>query len=194
MMPFNRKSLNRTSAPAKRVVSLEEMKNLLRLEEDFIDDDALIIELIKASEDAMERYCKRSFITQTWKLTMDYITSNEVNLPRLPIQTISSVVTYDTANASSTYDSSLYTLDGQAGRLYLDESAQWPTSLRARSAVEITFVAGYGTNPADVPEPIRLAVKSYAAKLYDSRGGCEMPAEVMALLEGFRLLDDLGML
>lgn len=195
---YNRKSLTRTLVPASRVVSLPEMKQFLRLEESMTDDDALIVELIKGAEDVLERYTRRAFITQTWKLTLDGFSAEEMALPRLPLQSITSLTTYNTADSASVFSSTLYTLDAAGGRVFLKEGASWPTALRSRGAVEIVYVAGYGNNASDVPEPIRLAVKSLVAILFEGRAvamsdGCEMPKEISTLLEGYRLRDDLGL-
>jgi hypothetical protein len=95
----NRHSVTRTVAPALRAVHFEEVKNFLRIEEDFTDDDALLAEIVAMAEDALEIFCKRAFITQTLKLTLDrFPILTEIALPRPPHQSVTSVTTYDQNN------------------------------------------------------------------------------------------------
>lgn len=61
-------------------VTLEEMKNFMRLEGfendnesgelDFDSDDALIQELITSAREGLERYCGRSIVPHTWKVLL----------------------------------------------------------------------------------------------------------------------------
>lgn len=192
---YNRRSVTVTTPPAVRAVHFEEMKNFLRIEEDFSDDDALLAELVVLAEQAVEVYCKRALITQTLKLTMDFFPArSDITLPRCPIQSITSVTTYDQNNDAAVLDSGVYSLDTAGGRLYLNQDGVWPTDLRPRAAAEILYVAGYGSSAGYVPDGLRLAIKTYVSALYDSRGLCEMPSDTIMLLHGYRLHDDLGIL
>ena len=46
----------------------------------------------------------------------------------------------------------------------------WPTGLRAANGIEIQYVAGYGSNDTDVPEPLRLAIMQIITFNYENRG------------------------
>ena len=55
----------------------------------------------------------------------------------------------------------------------IQRGATWPTALRANNAIEISYTSGYGDAAADVPAPMKRAVKQMAAYLYQNRGdGC----------------------
>ena len=55
----------------------------------------------------------------------------------------------------------------------LKSGATWPVALRANNAIEISYTSGYGDAAADVPAPVKRAVKQMAAYLYQNRGdGC----------------------
>ena len=101
-----------------------------------------------------------------------------VDLPFGPLQSVTSVVTYDRANDASTFSSDNYQVDLQGGRVYLNEGETWPAELRATNAVEITYIAGYGSG--NIPAPIVQAIKMYVSTLYD--GTCEGVTEQMSRL------------
>lgn len=215
-MRYNRKSLQVITAPVNSPVSLSDMKDYLRV--DTSDDDTLIQSFIDSATESVKQYLKRSLITETLELTMDgfgqgqqddrliqlgdgvhvgsvpYLLGrgNEVDLQFPPVQSITSVKTYNRANEESTFDSSKYELDEQGGRIYLNESEVWPSNLRAREAVKIRYVSGYGDNASDIPAPIVQAIKLYVGKMYDCREACEMPKQCTRILVPYKLIDSLG--
>ncbi|CAN5262543.1 hypothetical protein BH10PLA2_BH10PLA2_00570 [soil metagenome] len=185
-----------------------------------IDDsseDALVSQLIVAARMAAEEYLRRSLITQSWKLSLDLAASSiygcledgvydlpvtamygglpsTIALPRAPIQSITSIITYDLNNTPSTFDPANYHLDTAGERLNLSYGAMWPTNLRQLAACEITYVAGYGSTPASVPQPIKSAMLIHIASLYEQRGQCEdemaLPPGAMHLLNRYRILGE----
>jgi len=195
------------SDPAGEPVTLAEVKAWLKI--DGSDDDALLVSLIAAGRESAEKYLRRALITQTWKLTVDLPYSNwgrnlpegtydlpvnalcgdlpqEIDLPYPPLQSISSVVTYDTNNASSTYDSANYFADTASGRMVLNDTAVWPSNLRQRAALVITYIAGYGDASA-IPESIKSAIKMHIQRMYDERILCDMPPACESLLRQHRI-------
>jgi len=213
-MKYNRHSVKVIEAPQVYPVLLQTLKEYLRL--DGSSDDHLLGEYIAASTDAVQQYCGRYFINTKLELTMDgfacdggrdntlqdgYFTghkatfigqSGEFDLPCRPIQSISSITTFDESNTSAVYPAANYTLDGPGGRVYLDTGATWPTDLRPRASVKIVFVAGYGPTYASVPAAIRQAILMHAGKMYECRDGCDLSDACKRILDGYRLIDDLG--
>src|SRR4051794_386751 len=59
-----------TTQPTVEVLTLAEAKAHLRV--DITDDDDLITELIVAARESCERWVSRSFLTTTWRLTLDH--------------------------------------------------------------------------------------------------------------------------
>lgn len=209
----NLKLVSVVSAPATEPVSLTEAKAWLKV--DTSDDDTLITELIQVAREAAENYTRRAFVTQTLKLTLDRFPiyrgngrfeqdgifevsvpyalgadSGQIFLPRAPIQSVTSIVTYDDDNNSSTVSTSIYRLDAVADRVFLNESQTWPTDLRDYAAIEVTYVAGYGAASA-VPASIKAAIKMHILRMYDGRTVCDMPSNCMALLDQYRIVDRL---
>jgi uncharacterized phiE125 gp8 family phage protein len=104
------------------------------------------------------------------------------------VASITTFSTYNRANQASAFSAAEYTLDEQSGRIFLDEGSTWPSNLRAQNAVEVTYVAGYGSG--SIPSPILEAIRLYVSQLYD---GCEgMTDEVRRLLAPYRLMDNLA--
>ena len=216
-MPFNRKTVQVITAPAASPISLADMKIYLRV--DTTDDDALIQDFIDAATTTVKQYIRRSLISETLEFTMDgfginetyaderlvrlgagvhtisypYVLgrTNEVDIPFPPIQSITSVKTFDRSNNESTFDSSNYELDEQGGRVYLNEGETWPSDLRAREGVKIRYVSGYGDAATDIPDPIIQAIRLYVGKMYDCREAYEMPEQCKAILSPYALKDAL---
>jgi hypothetical protein len=210
MKYHNRKSDILVTDSTVEVVALAEIKNALKIENNH--DDDLLSSYIKTARQLAESYTQRAFITKTRKLTLDSFGKGEVDLPvgmhqipkeyfyqsgdyievpYKPLLTVTSIVTYSLDNSATTFSNTKYTLDTASGRIYLNTGSTWPTSLRNRNAVEVTYTCGYGANPKDVPMAIKQGIMAYASQLYESRGMCaEMPCQVKELLNPYRVLND----
>lgn len=209
------RSLSLVTAPANDIVSLSDACSWLHLEEG--TDDAVIQQLIGTATAAIELHTRRSLITQTWKATFDLPCSGiadqlaegvydlpvsvlsgslprSIYLPREPLQSVASIVTYDTANAASTLASSNYTVDAPGSRVFLNTGYTWPSNLRSTASVEITYVTGYGDTPGSVPRAICTAALIHIASLYEQRGLCEdameLPPGAKQILNQYRLMGD----
>lgn len=201
------KSLSVVTSPSTYPVTNAEAKLYAKI--DTTADDTLIDTLIAAATSAAEEYLKRAIITQTLKLTLDLlgISLNNalgdgvydlpisalygdlpriIKLPKAPVQSITSVKTYDTSNTLTTYDSANYFLDISGARLVLNQSAYWGSDIRPQASCEITYVAGYGL-AASVPAAIKTAILMHIQSMYDERIICEMPAMCKNLLDQFRI-------
>lgn len=215
----NAKTIKIITAPVNLPVTLTDMKAYLRV--DTSDDNDLITSLIKAAASLVRNHIKRALITETLELQLDrfnpeygderllalgsgmhtghvasYLSGNGyVDLQFPPVQSITSITTYDTSNSSSVFSSSNYTLDTERGRVFLNDGQSWPTDLRDRAAIQIRYVAGYGDDDTDIPDAIRQAIRALVAKMYDCREVCSTVDGLSeALLAPYRLYDDLGAL
>ncbi len=203
-------TLRRTVEPAVEVISLTDLKAYLKI--DGTDEDTILGLLLAAATDLAEAYCKRAFITQTLKMTLDRFPYNAiepmlsgvyhmprgyggaeyVELMRPPLLTVTSITTYNESNTSSVFSSSGYSLDIQAGVVYLNTGYTWPVSLRNKAAVEIIYTAGYGATAALVPDAIRVAIMMQAAAMYECRGTADLTSAARSLLDAFRTYNDIG--
>lgn len=206
------------TAPAAEPVTLADLKEHARV--DGSDEDDYLTALIVAARELVERNTGRCLITQTWRLTLDnwpgsgrdawwdglregpitMLTSDAawVDLCKAPILGITSVVTKDEDDAETTWASTNYYLAKQPngyGRLTRKSGQTWPTlGVRAASAIEVTFTAGYGANATDVPSALRHAVKLTATHWYEHRepaSACasaqQMPMGLGALVASYRV-------
>ena len=151
----------RSVAPSIPVISVQAVKDHLNIEHD--DKDALIAEYIDAATAMVEDEAEIALLTQTYTLTLDCFPAWTIELRRLPVQSITSVVYLDDAGASTTLSASLYRLaaSSKPARLTPAYGQVWPTTYPVADAVVITFVAGATTVPlvhADAKQAIRFLV------------------------------------
>lgn len=115
--------------------------------------DALITDLITDFSDVAEKYCQRSFASNTYQEKYDvrFEWQNEISLKQYPATTINWIkvggVTLDTEDW-------YYDLDAAIIKLAYDNRY-----LKARDQVEVLYVAGYTV----MPSALKLAVKKLIA-------------------------------
>ena len=88
---------------------------------DVTDDDSLIDALITAARQLVETEQNRQLMPATYELTLDEFPSSSncpIELPRPPLQSVSSITYVDTAGATQTWSSDDYQVDtkGIVGR------------------------------------------------------------------------------
>ena len=117
-----------------------------------------------------------------------------LELPKGPVQSITSVTTYALDNSSSVFDPSNYFLDVARARLVLNLGCIWPPDMRPRAAAEIVYVTGYGDAGTNVPGPILAGMKIHIATLYEQRGQgadeASLPPATRQLYNQYRIVGD----
>jgi uncharacterized phiE125 gp8 family phage protein len=189
-------------------VTLVEAKLHLRV--DLSDDDALITAMISAAREMVERYTSRTLIYTAYRLTMDNW-PYDIELPRSPaIEAAANLVTGiayitpriryydgDGNQQTMTYAAGDFEvlLDNNPPLLVLPPSGIWPVTYPLqRGAIEIDWIAGYGSASTGIPELLRLAIMMLVAHWYEHREavgsfGSEVPLAVDSVL---RLYSDGG--
>ena len=168
-------TLTQTVAPAKEPITLPEAKEQVRVDINDTAYDTDLAAFIAAARNAAEGYLNRQLITGTYTMTFEDFPSlrGPVSIPRPPVQSITSIAYIDGAGASQTLASSSYKLViGSAGGYVIpDYQLEWPDIYNHELAenVTVTFVAGYGDDPSDVPETIRQAIRLLVADLFENR-------------------------
>jgi hypothetical protein len=210
-MRYNRKSIRVVTGPASLAVSLDDMKLFLAVES--TADNALITDFIEVATESVKQYIRRGVLPETLEFTMDGFSpyqdeallalgpgvhtahygslvslGNQFDLPFAPLQSVTSVTTFNRSNTSAVFDAASYNVDLQSGRVYLDESVTWPDNLRDREAVKVVYVAGW----TDIPKPILQAIKQMVSIMYECRELCELPAGCRAILDPYRRMDELA--
>lgn len=163
--------IKRISGPALEPVTLTEAKEHLRVLHN--TEDVLIGRAIKAAREHVEGETGRSLITQTWKQWLPaFPRAGVIELLKPPLQSVTAIRYLDAAGVQQTLATSVYSVQpaGLLGWVQRRAGQAWPVTAADPSAVEIEFVAGYGANPADVPESIRNAVLLLVEHMYHNRG------------------------
>lgn len=184
-------------------VTLSEAKSHLRIVDDTTDDD-YITTLIAAATQWCEDYCDRTFADKTYTVAFDDFFGTRIELPRPPVRlnatAASATVTIsyvDTAGATQTLTwSQSGTQEFRLDRdhvpaiiypLYLQT---WPSVRIDDKAVQITYLAGYGSTDK-VPAQVKHAMKMLIGHWYANREavgnvGREVEIAVHALLQPLR--------
>lgn len=180
-------SLKRTSGPGdvspfEDVVTVAELKEHCRI--DTTEEDAYLEALIQAAREYCEDWTARAFQTQVWVAKYRGFPCEEILLPRPPLSAVQSIQYVDTAGATQTLSTDVYTVDANAlpGRVLLVYGQSWPATRAQENAVTITFTAGYGDNADAVPATLRQAVKILAAQWYERREAVEVGAVTVSVL------------
>lgn len=152
-------------------------------------EDDLFDALIVTAREWVEQRTWRQLITATFQLRMDrFPTGREILLPRSRLVSVSSIQ-YRSGGSWATLATDRYEVDStsEPGRLRLDD-AGWPAIDDALGAVRIQFVAGYGS-AADVPGPLKMAMRLLISALYDHRSELPESTEnaVLSLIGGYCL-------
>ena len=157
--------------PALEPVDLTTVKDHLRVDSD--DDNGLITSLITVARRYAEKYQNYAYITQTWELWLDgWPDANYLKIPLPPLQSITAIKYYDTANKEAPFEDSKYFVDtkNEPGRIVLAYGKTWPTAtLRPANGIYIEFKAGYGDAANNVPEEIKQAIKMIVGDMYEHR-------------------------
>ena len=177
-----------STEPTAEPLSLQEVKEYLRVED--ATDERVVQPLITAARQFAESHMNRALMQQTFTLTLDAVVEqneplyegirtapdlnyykNYIVLPKSPVQSVTSVKTYDDSDTATTMAASKYYVDTarEPARIVLRTGETFPTALRVANAIEVIYVAGY-TSAYTIPEPIRLGMLQHIAYMYEHRG------------------------
>ena len=184
-------ALKLKTPPASEPLTLAETKSYLKVTGSA--DDTLLSQLIAAIRNSCEDWTGRALVTQTWTLWRDGFPHRKkdrlphdgyfelpvdfadeaqrvLEIPRPPLQSVTFLKTYDTADQATTFDAGKYFVDAasEPGRIVLNPASSWPSGLRPANAVEIEFAAGYGDASA-VPDALKQGMLLWVKLLYGDR-------------------------
>lgn len=163
-------TLSVKTAPALEPVTAAEAKLWARITTS--SDDAIITSLITAARMLCENITKKAFITTSLYLWLDEFPSDGIiEIPRPPLQSVTSVKYQDTSNVQQTLSASYYGVitASEYGKIQRAYNVSWPATLSYPGSVLIEYKAGYGDAASTVPEIIKTAIKVLVAHWYDSR-------------------------
>jgi uncharacterized phiE125 gp8 family phage protein len=189
-----------TTPPACYPVSLAEARAQLAI--DTQDYDPRLAGYIAAATAFVEVHTGRALITRAYRGFMNWWpTDNQtgavmrsIAIDKPPLISVTALTTYDDSDTPTLFSPSYYFVDTARthGRIVLRRGVVWPmfpTALRVANGIQIDWVAGYGPNPGDVPEEIRLAIQLMVGMFNEQRGdeACapDMPTAAAALLSPY---------
>lgn len=152
---------------------------------------AQVQSLLYAATENAEGFLGRALIEQTWELVLECFPGREIELPKPPLQSVTSVKYLDVAAVEQTASAGLYQVDtvSTPGRIKLLPTASWPETAERLNAVTIRFVAGYG-GAAKVPFQIKAGILLHAEAHFDrdERQMAQLIAAAESLWWPFRLV------
>lgn len=196
--------------PAAEPISAADVREYLKVDDD--TEEATIARLIGAAREHVERSTAHRLITQTvegildvwpaargrggdgWDLEVapSVIPAPYVEIPVGPVQSVTKVETVGADGVTTVLDPGAWYLDRSRTRLAPAAGSAWTSPGRAVGGIVVTFVAGYGAAPDDVPFSLRQAAAMLAAHWYEHREAAlegsfsEPPHSVKAILAKHR--------
>lgn len=174
------------AGPATEPLTLAEAKAWLRLDGD--DEDALVGALIASARLHVESVTSRALIAQIWRLLLDDWPDNfVVRLPVSPVLSLTTIAVHGSDGGSTAID--LDGIDVGRSELLLPADHERPDK-REYQGIAIDYVAGYGADADDVPEPLKQALLLLVAFWFEYRDsvvvGSIAPAGFEALVAPYR--------
>lgn len=170
-------SLTLVTKPTVYPVTLAEVKANSVIEHD--DDDALLMTFIAAATDYAEAHTNRDLVQRTWDYSFDEFPAEHIELPKFPVQSVTSVTYNDVSQSPNqqTLSTNVYGLDsgGHVAMLYLKYNQYWPSFTPMHNGITVRFVSGYAGlgSPQDlrgnIPEAIKGAIRLIVGDLYEHR-------------------------
>lgn len=174
------------AGPAAEPIALAEAKAFVRVDD--TAEDAFITTLITAARLHVEGTTGRALISQSWRVGLDCWPENrEVVLPVGPLSSLTSIKAYD----NDGYGTSLALAQFQPetnvspSKIFLPAIVEGMPVIRAHHAIEIDYVAGYGTDPEDVPTDLRQAVLTLVGYWFEHRDAVVIAGSGAVVPQGF---------
>lgn len=126
------------------------------------EGDAELSSFIAAVRQHVEDRTRRALLEQTWQLRLPaFPEAPSIRLPKPPLLSVESVTYTPVTGGTATLAPELYEVETGAlyGAVHLAPGASWPQAAPGLHAVRVTFRAGYGDEPDDVPAALRHAMK-----------------------------------
>jgi uncharacterized phiE125 gp8 family phage protein len=175
-------NFRRVTGPTLEPVSASEAKSHGRI--DSSADDGDIAGYLITARETVERACSLAMMSQTWDLLIDNqwplvydaqrCSGYRIEIPLAPLISVASITYVDTSGNTQTLASNQYRvlrtgLYNKRGVVVPAYGVSWPSVRWQLEAVTVRFVSGFGTQPGDVPQPIRHAITLLASHYFENR-------------------------
>ncbi len=185
--------------PAEWPVTMDAVKDYLRIPRSDTTVDALISPLIATAVDRAQDETGRALITQTWALVfgswqdllwIDPFSAVRLEFPLGNLQRIDALQYLDLTGSLVTVGSDTYAVDGLGGDhaciVFSDHAGFKYPDLYDVDPVRVQMTCGYGDDSTSVPDPIKMAIKVMVGDLFD---GTDSDKTIQALLKAYKLVD-----
>jgi len=163
--------------PAKDALTITEACNHLRIEEDDEDEKRTVAGYLKAAIGYVQQQSHRQLVQAVREIHLDAFPSgaDPLLLPWAPLVSVDEVRYTDTAGDEQTQDDTdiaaayqvdIYDAPGWFCPVY---GTTWPATRTQPRAVAVQFTCGYGSNPKDVDEVARQAIRLILGHLNENR-------------------------
>lgn len=135
---------------------------------DYID---MLIEAAVSRLDGPNGLLNRALITQTWRMTFDRF-DPEIRVPLGRCQSVDELTYHDNSGTLVVIDPVNYrvrNIGSDNARILPAMGQSWPSTIADPEAVTVTFTAGFGDTPDDIPGSIRLALLEMVSLAYAYR-------------------------
>ena len=170
------------TGPAVEPVTLAEAKAYLRVEHD--DDDDVIAALIAGARVHVEAQTRRALITQSWRLVRDAWPRRRPHrraCRRRCARSRRARLSARRLDAGDRRRSVRRRHGGGARGAVVRVRVRCRRRAASSPASSSTSTVGYGDAAADVPEPLRQAIRILVAHWYENRGLIAIGADVAVL-------------
>lgn len=170
------------AGPAEEPVSLAEARAFLKVDD--VAEDGLIATLIGAARLHVEGVTGQALLAQSWRVVLDaWPADREVRLPVSPFMALSEITAYDAAGLG--HEVPLAQFMREPDRLLLPATVAGMPVLRERQGLEIDYVAGFGTEPGEVPADIRQALLLLVGYWFEHRDAVIVAGSGAVVPSGF---------
>lgn len=169
--------------PASETLTLSKANSYLKIDSDCTSDDDFVTYLIQTAREFCEKIQNKSYLTQTLDLALDkWPYKDYIELPRPPIQSVTSIKYYDINDVEYTFSSDNYDFDDYSyvPKVVLKYNTYFPsTTLRPTNSIIVRYVAGY-TSSDNVPATVIQAMYLLIGYWYENReaGALKVPKEI----------------
>lgn len=164
--------LIQTVAPMGTPITVDQAKAWSRITAVDEAQDELISLNIQTAVRYVESRLSRQLLSATWTYVVDCFPrqGRSLDLPLAPVQSVSSIQYVAEDGTLTTWDSSLWRSDvaGEPARITPVYQGSWPVAQQVIGAVQVSFVAGYGSAAA-VPSEYKTVIAMLAAHFYENR-------------------------
>ena len=170
------------AGPAEEPVSLAEAKAFLKVDDSI--EDGLIITLIGAARLHVEGVTGQALLAQSSRVVLDaWPADRVVKLPVTPFMAVTEITAYDETGAGHLVPLAQFL--SAPDRLLLPPTVAGMPLLRERQGIEVDYVAGFGTEPDEVPADIRQALLVLVGYWYEHRDAVIMAGSGAVVPSGF---------